>query len=553
MKPNLNLFLAIFLSLAIIFLWQHFFEKPRLQNLVNLHKEYNKKITKIKEKQESNLIEREEAIKQTKRIIIKTDYLIGSINTKGLRFDDLSLIKYKSDIKSNECVNLLSPSNSEVGYFASIGFQGNDIEYPDSSTIWEADKSILTVDNPINFSWINSKGVKFIINVSLDEYYLFTIESKIMNNSNQTISFVPYGFINQYYTDNSHNNVYQGTIVSLNQQLEEFSYNALKDKKKQHTTGKHLDWIGITSKYWLTAFIPDGNYDYSSNFSYNLDSKLEKFQVDFIGKEQVLTAGNIAVIKHKLFAGAKNVFLLDEYSKKYNIPLLDRTVDFGWLYFITKPIFYLLSWLYSVVGNFGTSILLLTVILKLVMFPLSNYSYKSMQKLKSLQPKMERIRELYGDDKTRLNQEMMELYKREKANPFSSCLPLLLQLPVFFSIYKVLSVTIEMRHAAFYGWIKDLSAPDPTNIFNLFGLFSFSTPNFLHIGIWPILMTISMYLQQALNPAPSDPVQAKVMKFMPLMFLFLFANFPAGLLIYWTWSNILSIIQQSYITKMMKK
>lgn len=552
MKQNLNLFLAILLSLAIIFVWQHFFEKPRLANLTNQHKEYNKKIESIKESQESKLIARKDAINQTKRIPIRTNYLIGSINTKGLRFDDLSLIKYKCDIEGDEYVNLLSPSNNKEGYFATIGLQGGDVEYPDSSTVWQADKSFLTAGNAVNFSWTNPQGVEFIVTIGLDQHYLFTIESKVINKSNQTISFVPYGLINQYYTDNGDNTAYQGTIVSLDQQLEEFSYDDLKDKKKKHITDKHLDWIGITSKYWLTAFIPDRNYHYSSNFSYSLDSKLDKFQVDFIGKEQILTAGNIAIIKHKFFAGAKNVFLLDDYSKNYNIPLLDRTVDFGWLYFITKPLFYLLSWIYSVVGNFGTSILLLTVVIRLAMFPLSNYSYKAMKKLKSLQPQMEKIRELHGDDKQRLNQEMMELYKREKANPFSSCLPLLLQLPVFFSIYKVLNVTIEMRHAPFYGWIKDLSAPDPTNIFNLFGLFSFSTPDFLHIGVWPILMTISMYLQQTLSPAPSDPVQAKVMKFMPLMFLLMFANFPAGLLIYWTWSNILSILQQSYVNKVIK-
>ncbi len=557
MNNNLNLLITISLSLAIIFGWQHFYEKPRLSKQTEQHVSYNNNINSIRQEQKTSLISREEALIQNSRVEVKTDMVQGSINTKGLRIDDLTLVKYKESLDGDRAVNLLSPSNTQEGYFASIGWLGDDMEYPNSDTVWQANKTEISVNEEVKFSWKNSQDVEFIVNISIDDNYMFSINSTIVNNSDVIMHWKPYGLINRYYAEDSSSNnntiSHQGVIASVDDKLKELSYGDLKDKRTQHLTNQHVKWLGLSSKYWITAFIPDRSYDYNANLTYTMDSKLDRYQVDFVGKPQILAPNSSTTINYNFLAGAKNINLLDEYSKDYNVPLLDRAVDFGWLYFITKPILYLLLWLNDFCGNLGISILALTVLLRLLMFPLANYSFKSMRRLKLLQPEIEKYKELYGDDKARLNQEVMQLYKREKANPFSSCLPLLLQLPIFFAIYKVLNVSIEMRQAPFYGWIHDLSALDPINIFNLFGLIPWDPPSMLHLGLWPIIMSVSMYMQQSLNPAPTDAVQAQVMKFMPLMFLVMFAKFPAGLLIYWTWSNVLSILQQTYVNWMEKK
>ena len=558
----LNLVTAIALSVAIIFGWQHFYEKPRLERLARQTKQYNKTVKAVKENSKQNLevkvLARSDAIARVSRVNIKSKALSGSISLKGLRFDDLTLLNYMQELdESSPPVDLFSPSNSDRGYFVEIGWWSADksMTYPDSSTLWQSDKSGLAAGQSVNFSWKNPENILFEVTVSLDDNYMFTIKQATYNQSGRPISTQYYGLINrdrEEKPDNMVNILHQGMVGAVDGELQEFSYDKIKDSKKEKFSLGELNWLGITDKYWLSALIPDSSEQYSANYSYVSKAGRDKYQADFISSSKLIESGGRHEIKHHLFAGAKKVDLLDKYESEYNIKLFDRAIDFGWFYILTKPIFNAMNFFYKYVGNFGISIMIVTVIIKLLMFTLANKSYRSMKKMKKLQPQMERLKELYADDKVRLNQEVMQLYKREKVNPVSGCLPLLVQIPVFFSIYKVLYVTIEMRHAPFFGWIKDLSAPDPTTIFNLFGLLPFTPPSFLMIGVWPLIMAGSMYLQQKMSPQPSDPVQAQVMKFMPLMFLFMFSSFPAGLLIYWSWNNLLSIVQQSYINKLDK-
>lgn len=553
----INLIAAIVLSLSIIFGWQYFVVKPeqkKQQQQLAVQKAENLKKQKLKALVEpaSDIVVQEE--KGVQRIKIESESLTGSISLKGLRFDDLILKKYKQDLsKDSPDVVLFSPTNTENSYFAEIGLVSNlsSAKLPNNDTIWNSDGEILGPEKPVNLFWVNEDGVKFLITITVDKNYLFTIEQTIVNNSDEELPVQSYGLINRKYTsvEKAVNILHQGPIGCIDESLKEYSYDDIKDKKSEKFAAGKVDWIGITDKYWLSALIPDKSSNYSSNFNYVLKQGIEKYQVDFISPVQIIKPGENFSIKSRIFAGAKKVDLLDKYEKQYDIKLFDRAIDFGWFYIITKPVFYAMNFFYGYVGNFGISILIVTVIIKLLMFTLANKSYRSMKKMKNLQPEIDRIKNLYSDDKARLNQEIMALYKKEKVNPVAGCLPILVQIPVFFSIYKVLYVTIEMRQAPFYGWIKDLSAPDPTTIFNLFGLLPFSPPSLLMIGAWPILMATTMFLQQRMSPEPADPVQAQVMKFMPLVFLVMFSSFPVGLLIYWSWNNILSIIQQYYINK----
>lgn len=554
---NFNLILAVALALGIMFGWQYFYEKPRLKELTEQHQNYNKKIDNIKAKSAetfTGFVDREKATQKAVRVKISTPKLNGTISTKGMRFDDLTLLDYKKDISDNsKGVDLLSPSNTEEAYFAELGwfseFSGTILPGPD--TIWKADNDKLEIGNPVKFSWVNADNVKFIVIAKIDQNYMFSVEQRIENHSSKAISVKPYGLINRIHEPEEVMNtiLHQGPIAVVDETLEDMNYDKIKDKKSKKFAKSKLDWIGITDKYWLTAIVPDQRYEYSSNFSYGVTGGKDRYQVDYLGPQAIVEPGDKVEFNNLLFTGSKKVNLLDDYEKEYNIKLFDRAIDFGIFYIITKPLFHALNFFYGYFGNFGISILFVTVIVKLLMFGVANKSFKSMRKMKKLGPEIQRIKDLYSEDKTRMNQEIMELYKREKVNPVSGCLPLLLQIPVFFSVYKVLYVTIEMRHAPFYGWIHDLSAPDPTTIFNLFGLLAWNPPSFLMLGIWPILMAGTMYLQQKMSPTPTEPVQEMMMKIMPLMFLFMFSRFPAGLLIYWTWNNILSIAQQYYINK----
>lgn len=561
-ENKINFALAVILSIAIIVGWNILYEKPRLyksthhqtediNNIVSTGNLVNNSTLEIKD--------RIDAINYSNRVKIMTNKLRGSISLKGLRFDDLVLVGYKKDISENSPdIELLSPVDTHNAYFAEIGWSNinnTEIELPDSHTIWQVDKNTLADNDTATFTWTNKQNITFVVNITVDSNYMFTIEQQILNRSDKHFSVHAYGLIQKSVIENekSTNILHQGPIAAIDGRLIEVSYDSLKDKKQSDYASNTVNWVGITDKYWLTSFIPDTKVNYSINFVYTKSGN-NKYQVSFLSSKQLVEPNsNNFTFTHQLFLGAKQVKLLDYYSNKYNIKLFDRAIDFGWFYVITKPLFYTLSFFYQYCGNFGVSILIVTVLVKLAMFTLANRSYRSMKRMKEIQPQLERIKEIYGDDKARLNQEMIALYQKAKINPVAGCLPVLLQIPVFFSLYKVLNVTIEMRHAQFFGWIQDLSALDPTSIFNLFGLVPFDVPSFLHIGAWPILTAATMMLQQRMGPPIADPVHAQVMRVMPLVFLIMFSNFPAGLLIYWTWNNILSIIQQTIINKLENK
>ncbi len=559
---NINIFAAVILSIAIIIGWQYFYEKPRIEKFEAENMQYQNTIEKAREiqsveaKADKSIVDRGEAITSLNRVYFSNEAVLGSIALKGARIDDLQLKKYKQTIDpDSKDVELLSPSNTRGAYFAELGWLNNDgDDVPNSNSIWQADKEKITTNETVNLFWVNRNGVKFILTISLDNDYLFNISQSVENNSNKPIVLQYYGLINKNLPEKSQSYtiLHEGPIGYINNKLEESDFEKIKDDKNKIFTNTNIDWIGITDKYWLVSFIPQNNIDYTSNFSYGIKNAIDKFQVDFLAKSEIIAPNSVYSLNHKLFAGAKKLSLLEKYEKEFSIKLFDRAVDFGWLYIITKPLFYALDWFYKYTGNFGISILIVTIILKLSMFGFANKSYRSMKKMKALQPEMERLKNLYGDDKAKYNQEIMVLYKKQQVNPLSGCLPIIIQIPIFFAIYKVLYVTIEMRQAPFFGWIHDLSAPDPTNIFTLFGLLEWSPPSLMHLGLWPIFMAMTMFLQQRMSPPPSDPAQAQVMKFMPFLFLFMFGNFPAGLLIYWTWSNLLSIMQQYYINKLDK-
>ena len=508
---------------------------------------------------------RAEVIGISPRVSIETPRLSGSIALRGARLDDLILTQYHETIdRGSPPVTLLSPEGSANPYFSSFGWAarpGSAVTLPNADTLWTAEGGPLTPNSPVTLRWDNGEGQVFEQTIAIDDNYLFTVTQRVMNNGEGAIDLAPYGLISRTNTPEilGFYILHEGPLGVFNGTLEEFDYDGdLKDNYAGQDVTIVKDtaggWLGITDKYWLAALVPDQAASVKARFVYNQPGGRDHYQSDFVYNSANLAPGASLETTSRLFAGAKVVPLLQEYEERYGIVKFDLAVDFGWFSFLTKPIFQALHWANEQLGNFGLAILALTVVIKLIFFPLANKSYKSMAKMRKLQPKMMELRERYGEDKQRLNQEMMGLYKKEGANPLSGCLPILIQIPVFFALYKVMFVTIEMRHAPFYGWIRDLSAPDPTTILNGFGLFPWDAPelgllNILNIGIWPLLMGISMFLQQKLNPQPPDPVQAKVFLMMPVVFTFLLSTFPAGLVIYWTWNNVLSMAQQAFIMK----
>jgi YidC/Oxa1 family membrane protein insertase len=564
MQDTRNLIFAIVLSTLILFCWQYFYAGPRLieaqkqAELLHSKIEASKPaaVNLNKTSQETDVTvpqERTDVIKKESRIQINTPKLHGSISLKGARFDDLTLAEYKeTEAPDSKEVALLSPTGSEGVYFAEFGWISADknTSVPDSQTIWHSKDTTLEVGKPVTLSWDNNAGLKFITTISVDDNYMFQITRRIENYGKASESVLPYGILNRA-APIAHKSFYilhEGALGVFDGVLNEVRYKDMKENKKQEINSKN-GWLGITDKYWLTAIIPDQNSSFSTNFNYFHINDQDRFQTDYLGQKYNIEQGQSIETTSHLFAGAKKLSLLEKYSKDLNIALFDRAVDFGNLYFITKPLFKLLTYFHHLLGNFGLAILLLTISIKLLMFPLANKSYVSMHHLKRLQPQILEVKEHYKNDKAQLNKNIMELYKTEKVNPMAGCLPLLIQIPIFFALYKVLFITIEMRHAPFYGWIKDLSAPDPTSIFNLFGLIPFNPPAMLMVGAWPVIMGITMIMQQRMNPQPADPVQAKVMKMLPFIFVFLFNTFPAGLIIYWAWNNTLSVLQQWVITR----
>jgi len=551
MNEQKNLLLAIVVSLIILLIFQYLFPTERKMIEENVEAE-----NQIKEVPQEKILDREEIVKNNKRIYFSESSRIkGSISLIGARFDDVILKDYKDTIKpESRQVTLLSPNNTLNPYFVELGWMSQEnINLPNKNSEWQLiEGKELGPENRITIKWVSPEGIEFFRKIEVDKDYLITIEQKVTNISNKDISLTQYGRINRTGTPKTSGFyiLHEGLIAVLNERLIEIDYDDIIEEGSKSIISKG-GWVGITDKYWLAALIPDQRSRIEGGFKAVLKN-IERYQAQYTSNEIVLEKGETASVKSNVFIGAKEVDLLDKYSNQLSIEMFDRAVDFGWFYVITKPLFLLLHKLSDLLGNVGLSILALTVLIRIVLFPLANKSFKSMSKMKILTPKMTEIRERYKTDKLKMQQEIMALYKSEKVNPLSGCLPILIQIPIFFALYKVLFVTLETRHAPFYGWVKDLSAPDPTTIFNLFGLFNFMPPTFLMIGAWPLLMALTMYLQQKLNPAPPDPLQAKIMSFLPLMFLFLFATFPAGLVIYWTWNNILSIGQQWIIMKKIK-
>lgn len=562
MQNSKNLILAVLLSSAIMILWNVFYVKPKIDEHKRKQEAYeatqkknNPEIEKELEKPEV-LLDRVDAIKvqKNRRIKINSNKLHGSLSLKGARIDDLTLGQFKQSLAKNSPeVELLSPSSAKKPYYAEFGWLASaGVKVPNSNTVWFSDDKVLTPQKAVTLTWDNNQGLKFTTVIAMDENYLFTFNRTVENYGDKPVDLNSYGMINRSRSldKKSFYILHEGALGVFQDQLYEEKFDSIR-KKKRISYEDVNGWLGITDKYWLTAIIPDQNNFFDVKFNYYNKNGLSRFQVDYLGEKTQITAGAKMQVTDNLFAGAKKVSLLDEYNTKLDIKLFDRSVDFGMLYFMTKPIFKVLSFFYELLGNFGLAILALTISIKLLLFPLVNKSYVSMHKMKMIHPEMVEIKERYKDDKKQANKEIMELYKKKGINPVSGCLPMLLQLPVFFALYKVLFVTIEMRHAPFYGWISDLSAPDPTNIFNLFGLLNFDLP--FAISAWSIIMGLTMFAQQKLSPPPSDPIQAKVMAFLPLIVVVMTATFPAGLLIYWSWSNSLSFIQQLIIKLKFKK
>ncbi len=578
MQNNKNILIATILSAMILLSWTWLYEAPRMEKIETQKKliaEQNKeKLIEEQLSQDSSILasaaekgseailtlkDRKSILSQSQenRVKIKSDSLHGSISLKGARFDDLTLAKYfvKSD-KKDEVV-LFAPSESKERYFADFGWvsSSRDLALPNPETLWKSDGKELTPENPVTLSWKNPQNIEFLIKIALDENYMFSVTQLVKNSSGKEISVASYGRVNRVLNGVQKPNfiLHEGAIGVFNNVLQEETYKNLIEERRFEYSSETGGWLGITDKYWLSSILPDKSLKFKANFKHDFSNQNSFFNSEFIGQEYRIAAGESLNFDHHLFAGAKKVRLLDQYAKEYDAKLFDRAVDFGWFYFLTKPFFFVIEYLSNFLGNFGLAILAMTVLVKLALFPMANKSYAAIGKMKQLQPKIMALRERLKDDKIAMNREMMELYKKEKINPASGCLPILIQIPIFFSLYKVLFVTLDMRQAPFYGWIHDLSAPDPTSIFNLFGLLPFEVSSTFTIGLWPILMGATMVIQQKLSPASGDPVQAKVMKWMPYVLTFVLAAFPAGLLIYWTWSNSLSILQQWVITRKLEK
>ena len=516
-------------------------------------------------------VSRETAIAAVPRVKIDTPRVSGSISLKGARIDDLSLVQFRETVDpSSPPIVLYSPSGTAEPYYAEFGWgpaAGSTIKLPDRDTLWQQEGSgSLTPSSPVVLKYDNGDGLTFRRTISIDDRYLFSIKDDVTNIGNAPVTLYPFALISRHGTPqvSGYYILHEGLIGYLGDQgLQEYGYKKIDDAKAvsfKVTNG----WLGITDKYWASALLPDTNAQLQARYSSNLVGTMRTYQTDYLEDPQTIAIGGTASANARLFAGAKEASVvginfpfagLGGYNKQLGLNHFDLLIDWGWFYFITKPMFLALDFFYRLVGNFGVSILLVTVLVKLLFFPLANKSYASMAKMKSVQPQLQALKERYPDDKVKQQQEMMEIYKKEKINPIAGCLPVALQIPVFFSLYKVLFVTIEMRHAPFFGWIKDLSAPDPTNLFNLFGLLHFDPTtiplfgHYLALGVWPIIMGITMWFQMKLNPTPPDPTQKMIFDWMPLIFTFMLAGFPAGLVIYWAWNNLLSVLQQSFIMR----
>ena len=548
-----NVIAAIALSSAVIVLYSLFFvpEKSTTQkNLTEKNKiEQNTDTPTLDQKETLIEMSREEALNENERVQFENQSIIGSISLKGAAIDDLTFKNYKIELESDEKITLLGPRNIEDGYFVESGFVTSDknIDIPNSNSIWSIDgNNKLTDQTPIKLSWTNKQGITFEKQISLDDKFLFTIKQKVINSTNKKYDFYSYGQIIRNKIPEGLSNFYilhEGPIATLDDELIEKDYDDIQDQKFSQVSKK--GWLGVGDKYWITSLIPPKDKEFKTTFDYK-----KKFRANFIATEPIELNANGTIEEELLvIVAAKRVDVIDGYAKTLKIDKFDLVIDWGFLYFITKPLFFGIDYFFKLLGNYGLAIIAITICIRLAFFPLANFSFRSMAKMKALQPEMVRLKELHKEDKMKLQQAMMSLYKKEKVNPMSGCFPILVQIPVFFALYKVLFVTIEMRQMPFYGWIQDLSERDPTSIFNLFGLLPYDVPSFLVIGAWPVAMGVSMWVQQKLNPAPTDPMQAKIFMFFPLFLTVILAPFPSGLVIYWTINNILTMAQQLFIMK----
>ena len=556
MENQKNLFLAIIISMAIIFGFQLLVPQPERGPVTEDNNAQESVSLDIQSTSSALLLDREQVLEETLRVTFDNSKIKGSINLEGGIIDDLILEEYRETLDpTSDFITYLNPLGSQDAYYLDTGWVSPDstIELPNNKSVWKADKSSIGINDPVKLTWQNSQNIIFEKIITLDDHYLFSVDQRVINNSGKSFDLYPFGLSKRQGIPQMENFfiLHEGPLSITDSVLKEYDYDDLKDQKKIKLNSVG-GWIGMTDKYWQTAIISDQNEPVQQTYSYSFAENTDNFQTDLVGAKIVIGDGDNVSHNLKLFAGPKIVQVIEQYMDEYGVQEFDRSVDFGWFYFLTKPIFHVLEFIFGYVGNFGWSIVIFTLLMRICFFPLAQASFKSMAKMKKLGPELQRLKEQYGDDRAGMQKEMMALYKREKANPIAGCLPILLQIPVFFSLYKVLFVTIEMRHAPFIGWIHDLSAPDPLGLLTLFGFVDWNVPGILqlfNIGIWPILMGISMFLQQKLNPAPVDKMQAKIFMFLPIVFTFVLGGFAAGLVIYWTTNNVLSMAQQYVIQR----
>ena len=558
---NKNVIAAVALSMTVLLFWD-FFGAPKKndqnskinkqveQNKNNVPKPNQNKLPSINEIDFANNLSRSDSINESNRIKIENENIIGSISLNGGLIDDISFKNHKKKVDGKNNIEFLNPSKSENGFYVESGWstkRSDSTKVPTKNSKWEVvGNKTLTEKSPIVIKWDNQEGIIFKKKIELDEKYLFKISQEVQNNSSKNLELYPYAQITRNKIPDDIQNFYishEGFIGVFDDELKEDDYDDIKDNEIVRETNK--GWLGITDKYWMTVLVPEKGKNFKSTFQYD-----NAFKANYIINDPlIINSSSSGSENFRLFVAAKEVNTIDNYADEQNIDKLDLVIDWGWFYFFTKPLFFVIDYLFKLSGNFGIAIVLITLAIRALFFPLANFSFRSMAKMKAVQPEMTRLKELHKDDKVKLQQEMMALYRKEKINPASGCLPVLIQIPFFFAIYKMLFISLEMRHQPFFGWIKDLSAADPTSIFNLFGLIPWDPPSFMIIGIWPILMGASMWVQQKLNPAPTDPMQAKIFAFFPLFLTIILASFPSGLVVYWTVNNILTIAQQWVITK----
>ncbi len=575
-----NLFLAIGLSILVIIGWQYFYAQPQIERQKQERQAQQASQPSATPQPGQTTpavpgapapqpgaqpaapgapaapaINREAALAASPRVAIETPRLRGSIALRGARLDDLLLTGYRETIDPRSPnIELFSPVNAPKPYYAEFGWvagQGVTAVLPSADTVWTASGQKLTQDQPVTLTWDNGQGLTFSREISVDRNYMFAVKDSVANASGQPVTLFPYSFVRRHGTPVTAGFyiLHEGMIGVQAGKLEEVGYADLVKAKTREYKNDTGGFIGITDKYWAAALIPDQTKPHTGRFVANTIGGVQTYQADVLKPGETIAPGSSAEVTTRIFAGAKETNVIDAYAEQFKLKNFDLLIDWGWFYFLTKPLFKLMDLINGFVHNFGVTILIVTVLIKLAFFPLANKSYASMARMKAVQPMMVDIQTRYKDDKMKQQQALMELYKKEKINPLAGCWPVLIQIPVFFALYKVLFVTIEMRQAPFFGWIKDLAAMDPSSIFNLFGLLPYSVPEFLTVGVWPIVMGITMWLQMKMNPEPTDPIQKQIFGWMPLIFTFMLASFPAGLVIYWAWNNLLSILQQYYIMR----